>query len=626
MINLARTLGGLLLLLILTACGGGGGSPGTVGGASAPAVVTARATLLLELRGPDNVPTVSVSASGATTLRATLRPVPGFSVANRLVTFTADTTQLSFPQGSTALTDASGVAQVLVTPASLLASGAGSIDASAVVGSNTITGRLDYQLSAANLTLANLNVGAATLAAYGNRAVTVQVNANGVATATPVQVSFSASCGTIEPPVAVTSATGVASATYKADGAQGCGGSNVSITASTAGTAPLLRNLTIAAAPPTNLQFVAASPAVIFLSGSGGPTQSQVRFRVVNATGGALQGVDVRLSLVNSATDVSIDTLGSTAEVVKTTDLAGEVTVPVFSGGVPTPLQVRAALVSNPAIETTSSILTVASGRAAQSRASLSRSVFAPEGWSIDGIVSRFNMAIADRQGNPVPDGTVVNFVTEGGVMVPASCVTAGGTSQCAVELRTQNPRPANGRVTVLAYVQGEEDFVDANFNNRYDLGESFSDLGNAYRDDDESGTYSVGEFSVPRSGSAACTGGPFGLPNTCDGTWGAADVRAVQVVVFASSEVSITPVRRDAELLRVRVADVNGNSPATGSTITATYSGAGSCKVEGPFPKVVANQLTPQVVDVGLSGCSLSDRIRITVTSPSGVATSDSF
>lgn len=623
MTHLFRTLAGLLLLFVLTGCGGGGGSPGAVSGGSATSPGAAT-SIALELRGPDNVVTVSVSSSAATTLRATLRPIAGFSVANRLVTFTADSAKLSFPQGATALTDAAGVARVLVTPASLLAAGAGTIEASSVLGASTLTGRLDYQLSPANLALANFNVGSASLAAFGNRSVSVQVNTNGVAATTPVQVSFGASCGTVEPALAITNGAGVASATYKADGAQGCGGANATITASAVGTTPLNASLAVLQAPATNLQFVSASPKIIYLAGSGGATQSALKFRVVNATGAPLQGSEVRLSLINSATDVSIDALGATASVVKTTDLAGEVLVPVFSGGVPTPLQVRAVLVANPAIETTSAVLTVASGRAVQARASLAASVFAIEGADLDGNLSRMTFSVADRQGNPVPDDTVVNFVTEGGVMVPPTCVTAGGNSRCAVDLRSQNPRPANGRVTVMAYVQGEEDFVDENFNNRYDIGEAFQDMGNAYRDDDESGDHTVGEFTVPRAGSSACVGA--GRAGTCDGAWGPVDVRRTAVIVFSTSNVQITNNLRTTTTLIATAADFNGNSPSTGSIIAATYAGPGSCSVENVFPKIVANQLTPVVIELSLKDCVPKDPIRITVTAPSGIVSQREF
>jgi hypothetical protein len=61
--------------------------------------------------------------------------------------------------------------------------------------------------------------------------------------------------------------------------------------------------------------------------------------------------------------------------------------------------------------------------------------------------------------------------------------------------LRASNPRPSDGRVTVLAYALGEEDFVDNNANNVFDAGDTFTDkIPAAYRDDSESGAWNAGE------------------------------------------------------------------------------------------------------------------------------------
>jgi len=626
--NYIKLAFGLCLAALLAACGGGGGSAGATTGGGVSAGTTATATITLGLTDASGAATVAVSASGATTLRATVRDATGAVVANRLVTFTADADKIAFPGGASALTNSAGVASVQIAPASLLSAGAGTIQASTLVGGVTVAGSVDYQLAAANLSLATLSLGSSTLAAYGNRAISVVANVNGSPSSTPVQVSFSANCGTVEPATAITNASGVASITYKANGTQGCGGNSVVITASAPGTSPVSGSLNIDLAPATNLQFVSATPATIYLSGSGGATQAQVQFRVVNAAGDPQQGINVRLSLVNAPTGVSIDTVGNAAAVVKTTDLSGVVNVPVFSGTVPSPLQVKAQLVANAAVETTSSILTVASGRAVQLRSSLALEKFAIEGGSIDGVTSRVTMSLADRQGNPVPDGTVINFTTEGGVMIPPTCVVTGGASQCAVSIRAQEPRSANGRVSILAYVQGEEDFVDANFNNVYDTGETFTDIGNAYRDDDESGAYNAGEFTVPRAGSTTCTGGTSGRPNTCDGVWGAVDVRREAVIIFATSGVTITGTAARAGYT-VSVADLNGNSPTTGSTIANAVLGspASGCTVDPPIPATVLNTLTPVTVSISPgTKCVAGDVIRVTVTSPSGVGTLRDF
>lgn len=50
---------------------------------------------------------------------------------------------------------------------------------------------------------------------------------------------------------------------------------------------------------------------------------------------------------------------------------------------------------------------------------------------------------VTNANGQPVPDGTVVNFTTEGG-SIPGSCVTQDGV--CSVTFTAQDPRPANGR------------------------------------------------------------------------------------------------------------------------------------------------------------------------------------
>jgi hypothetical protein len=403
--------------------------------------------------------------------------------------------------------------------------------------------------------------------------------------------------------------------------------------------------LNITAAPASNLSFVKVSPSTIFLDGSGGPTQAIAEFKLINARGEALLGQDVSLTLktqVAGFIKASIGSLGSTAPVVVTTDSNGKVSVPVFSGTVPTSVIVNAALVSNPVVQTDSSILTIASGRAAQDRVSLAIKDLAIEGWNIDGTSTDVTMSLADRQGNPVPDGTAVNFVTEGGVMIPPVCYTGGvkdpttgsfsspGNSQCSVKIRSQSPRPAGGRVSILAYAAGEEDFVDANFNNVYDAGEPFTDLGNAFRDDNEDGAFNTGEFSVPRTGAISVGNGCPGLlgrPGTCDGVWGAADVRKQAIIIFASGQVSITAVSQSVSNLTYSVADVNLNSVPTGSTILVTpASTSGNCAIVSGGSAIVANSLSSAVFSTSYANCVNGDSINVKVTTPLGTVTSRSF
>jgi hypothetical protein len=468
-------------------------------------------------------------------------------------------------------------------------------------------------------------------------------------------VVFAASCGSVTPSSVSTDGSGTASSSYKAD-ALNCAGTNVSISASLVGATPLSGQITVLPTVATNIQFVSTAPAIIYLRDSGAATQAVVTFKVVDSIGNPQPNQALALSLVNAAPGVSIDTLGSAAQVIKTSDSSGNVSVAVFSGTVPTPVQVRSALNVNSQISTTSGILTVATGRPNQKAASIASVKFSLEGLNFDGDTTPITLSLADRQGNPVPDGTVVNFVSQSGVMIPPTCTITGGTSQCTSSIRTQGTRPANGRVSVLAYVQGEEDFDDANRNNVYDAGEPFTDLGNAYRSDinnfsDRNGpvglpsdnakvsNYSFRQaldFSVPRAGNTTCVGGESGVANTCDGVWGGNEVRKQHLIIFASSgAVFNRPVLGSTVAATVTVAgvdtvvfyrnsfailvqDVNGNSIPTGSTISAVKgTGSDGCTVRTTLPNAIGNTYDPTIISVGLDKCLVSDSIDVIVTTP---------
>ena len=667
----------VLALLVIGGCGAGGELPqtdtttgGTTTGGTTPGGTTTGGDPILSglLQDATGTTTSSISASGYTLLKVTLTDPSGRGIADQIISATGDATKVIFPEGSGGLTNASGVATIKVARASIFATGADTLTVTYSYKAGSLSAYPDgsppptvdkvvsryigYQLSAANITLTNLNVGAATLAAYGTRQVSVQANIDGVAaTTTPVQVSFSANCGAVTPATASTNSQGVVQVSYSAINAgetndQGCSGSTVSIVASTTGATPINKNLTIDLAPATNLLFVDATPTTIYLDGSGGATQSIVRFKLVNASNAALQNQNVRLELRDLAAGgipkTSFGTVGNLAPITQPTDSNGEVAVPVFSGTVPTNVSVKATLVLNENITTTSAVLAIASGRPVQARVSLAVKNFSIEGANNDGETTTVTMSLADRQGNPVPDGTAINFVTEGGVMIPPVCTTGTdlpGDSRCTVIIRSQNPRPANGLVSILAYARGEEDFVDLNFDNAYTTGETFTDLGNAFRDDAAqiggiTGPYLPGYFSVPRAGSTACGGGYLGRPNSCDGAWGAADVRQQAVVVFATSEAAISgtfqaPVAGVRSGLNVVVSDLNGNSVPTGSTVDLSVVDRTvneTCSLVGETAFVVPNSIFAYPLTASFKGCIAGDFISVKVTTPLGLITSFNF
>jgi hypothetical protein len=404
------------------------------------------------------------------------------------------------------------------------------------------------------------------------------------------------------------------------------------------------------------MSFVSASPTRIYLANSGGVTQSTLTFQLLNQLGEGIAGQSVQLTLksLNGGTPkAAFDTLGSIIAVTLTTDASGYISQPVYSGSIPTNVIVNAALVSTPSIQTDSAVLAVASGRPVQSRLSMSLEKFAIEGFQVDGSTTNVTLRMSDRQGNPVPDGTVVNFVVEnGGAAIPnPTCVTVGGNSACSVivESRGTRPfndpaRPGNGLVTILAYVAGEEDFTDSNGNNVYDCGEPFTDLGIAYRDDSMTSAglnaYVSGEFTVPRLAlSSACVAGAErtvgeGVPSTQDTVWGAADVRKQAVVVMATSGAVITKsivVPMTSSSLTFTVADGNLNSMPTGSAITVsagdnTPANLLTCTVLSGGSTAVPNTLLPLTVSAYFSGCATGDLITVSVTSPLGTVSSSGY
>jgi len=308
-----------------------------------------------------------------------------------------------------------------------------------------------------------------------------------------------------------------------------------------------------ATASATNLLFVGSTPQFLYLTGSVGATQAQVVFKVVDAVGNPLQNKNVRVAMSSTANGASLGTLGNKVPVVLTSDASGLVSALVFSGTVPASLNLTATLLDGNNFPTpifsSSNQLTVASGRPTQKSLSLAVGQVSLEAAERDGETTTVTFSMADRQGNPVPAGTQVNFVAQTGVMLPPYCIVPAVTppvSSCSVTFRSSGTRTDTGLVAIMAYVEGEEDFVDSNGNNIYDIGEEFSDLGRAFRDDTNpisflnypyGNRYASGETQIPHDGAPVCEVGQLCVG---DGVWGFAHVRTQTALVLATGKAKI--------------------------------------------------------------------------------------
>lgn len=585
-----------------------------------------------------NVVVSNVKFGDGNYVKATFKDGNGTPIANRLVNFTLSSA-LAVLSSPTALTNAQGQAQVSISPATVSTVGAATVSAQAADGTLSFSASSDFAVAAANISLSTITLGSKNLNQGGNTSVVVNATSNGVA-ASGVNVSFSADCGTI-PNLVTTDGNGLASTTYSAVkvGGGSCSGV-VTLSASAVGTPIQKASLTVAAPVANAINFVSATPSQIFVKGSGATENSLVKFLVLDSTGTPMPNVDVNISLTINPGGVGLGASGSTLPTTVITDVGGVATINVFSGTIPGPVEVKASLVGSPSVFTTSKNLTVASGPPSQNAFSLSVSVFNIEGWGIDGSSTSLTVRVADRQGNPVPDGTVINFTTEGGQVAP-SCATArvGGVAQCTVPFISQNPRPVGGRVSVLAFAEGLKQFTDANGNNAYDPGtDAILDQGDAYRDDNENGSYDVGEFVIPKGGNVSCAGAGGTFPsrtNTCTGSSLATTVRQQAVILFSSSRalVSLVKAPTNSAVTSFTVKLNSFDNPLlpmpSGTSVTATAQ-ASTCTVGSNTQPVVPN-VPPQpgspgedlgtTTSIGLTGCS-GTVVTVRVTSPNGTPT----
>lgn len=585
----------LSIAAALTACGGGGGGSGdsgsnvfngggSSGSGGTSATQTANAVISLVDESGAAITTVPLTGARlkivATTKTGTAADVP---MAGALVNVTSSSTDLvTVPASGSALTDANGVAYVQVKVASTSTGGATQITATAKSGTLQGQGYVQLQYPASNgsgsggttsytfnSATVNYTGGATSLPTFGSVGVTFKVDGTSGA---PVSLSLSSPCATSGksslPATVNTAADGTATVTYK--DVLGCGsGGNTKDTITATLPSGVSKTVDVTVTPPqiSNIQFLSSSYPVIYLPSSGCAvdqsgagtlscsTASTLKFKVVDQKLNGIAGVNVRLDLTPSTggSYLGLDTSGNKlTSVVKTSDATGQVEVLVSAGTVPQPVTVQATLVDTPAITTNSTALSIATGTATQRSTSLSITRANIDGFNYDNDRTTIQMLLADRTGNPVPDGTTVNFVTSGGQVV-GSCSTkrdAQGISGCSVTLASQDPRPANGYVNVLAYAVGEKSFTDTSGNNVYAQGMAFEDLGDVFLDTNESTSWDSGEQFFSFSGSAgnqACpafgSASPLGSTvtalskgNTCNGTWGKAFVRANVGVVFSQT------------------------------------------------------------------------------------------
>ncbi len=558
-------------------------------------------------------------------------------------------------------------------------SGSSSSTGTGSTGTGT-TGTTTYEIgngSGSSFQSGMIGISSASVAAGGTTSLTVSIvdQAGALYTTAAVTVTFSSSCisqglatiaasgtstaGTTANTVAST--TGTIEATYTA---KGCSGPDVITASATVASTNLTATgtVTVAAAAIGSIQFESATPSSIGLKGTGLNRTSTVVFKVVDSSGGARPGVTVGFSLNTTAGGLSV------APSTAISGADGTVQTVVSSGTEHTAVRVTATIAS-PALSTQSSALSVTTGLPASGAFSIS--VGAPsyttlacpnvEAYGIDLIAVPVTVQLADRYNNPAPDGTTVAFVTNGG-HIQGSCTTPSssatpGDGTCSVSWTSANPRPTtsstppvyrNGRATILATAIGEESFDDVHQTGYYEVGDPFSDLGEPYLDANESGAYVLGDYFL-NFYNAPQYEGPSGTFKgiTCSGSTCTATTLAIgepHLIIMSTSTAQIASSTNAVAInvsgsangpssasLNYTVADLNGNTMAAGTTITATsnvgtLSGPGTswtvgCSTaggpaDGPASNLLAGGVTLPLT-IAASTTAAAGAITITVTSP---------
>ena len=550
----------------LAACGGGGGNPGSTSG-EVPPVVVPHPTVSMVFLDKDlkELATRNLSQTEIQYLRVGLKDTAGAGVANTRVTMTLDAPVATLVPASGLLTDSSGFAQFRISPASVTSTGPVLVTAAATVSGEDLKATIDLQVSSGSVDLKALTITPLTVQKFQSVNVSVSVEINGAAApSNSVAVAFTSSCGVASPVSSLVDSSGRASAIIQTDTVGNC-----TVDATSVG--KTVRSDFVVSNPPiAGLQFTGANPSVIYQLGSPGVNTSRVTFKVVDSIGNSVPGVAVNASLTNTDGGINFCNSPTTA----TSDTNGEVVFSVCGGTLPATVQVRGTLANTPSVFSDSNVLTIQTGLPTQRFLDISTTAhnFLAGGYftaKYSGNKTSINIYAADRQGNPVPDGTPVSLVAEGGQLNTkdvSSCILKDGG--CSVELIGQDYRPMGsdatgadprpGRVTVLAFMDGEEYFIDANNNNRYDEGELFEDLGTHYLDKDESLEFVAsyknlvtltdeGEVTYPippvAIGTKGCpTNSNIGLSvaGTCNGKWDRlTKVRRAITIIFSGAHIA---------------------------------------------------------------------------------------
>ena len=357
------------------------------------------------------------------------------------------------------------------------------------------------------------------------------------------------------------------------------------------------------AGQPQAVVFQDAVPPSIGVQTSGSLTQSVVTFSVLDRTNTPLRGVDVSFFVDGAGASITPQ--------LAVTDENGKASTTVVSGTRAGPVNVTAAVDANDDgamdLVSQSTPVNVFGAQPAFDRFSLAAVFLNVAGRVTFGLEDTITAFVNDRFGNAVPEGTAINFTTNGASIVRQ--IPTDSSGRASGTLLTEADVPDGGIVTVLATTVGEEPFIDANGNGVRDDNEVFTDVAEPFIDFDGNGRYDASEpFEDLNQNGRWDPGEPFTDVNengvydshrferfvdvNNNGTWDEAQgpgvwqeaaliFKTIPVTYSAGTFVDLEPssfsiADGDAEVFTLFVGDFDQNSIVGGSIIRIEVTGDG--------------------------------------------------
>jgi hypothetical protein len=316
-----------------------------------------------------------------------------------------------------------------------------------------------------------------------------------------VSVEFTSRCissGESVMSTPVTTTSGLIETEYQSNG---CSGEDV-ITASYNG-ATAQASVTVEAASPYSISSNPPAPESIAPTGnasSARPSSSTVVFNIIDEDGNPVRGatVDFALSYSERANpaveDVRLDRPSAIS------GPGGEATVRVRAGEQNTVVRVIATITRDGGarVSVPSAPISINSFLPDQDSFSMSIDNFMPNAQNYNNQKVSVTINAGDRfNNNDLADrNAVINFVTSGGSIDNYCVLDDDGI--CTVTWISTDPRPANGRVAILARSVGDESFRDLNSNDEFDNGEFTPDPGVSFERGEAYLDYDVDRVFTP--------------------------------------------------------------------------------------------------------------------------------